>query len=293
MGLRLYDTAKREIVIVDNASQDATQRVVTEFATVSPHPVRCVRESTLGLSAARNRGVAEARGACILFTDDDTLPQDGWADHSLAPFESNDIAAVGGRILPRWETEPPTWLSEWAAGLVALRDYGETARDLDALNPPIGANMAVRRALLLDRPFDVRLGHRGAMFMGYEEYHLFRDLARRHRLVYEPDSVVLHRVPSARTSRPMIRRAAFQNGFGRARYEPGSRGIRQRGRAMAQLPELALRAAVVRRRNACTAADDDSVRYEFSVYLNLGRNLETAFGGYHAVTDWMASHLAG
>lgn len=286
-------TVNREIVIVDNASVDETQQVVTEFTKISPHPVRCVRETTLGHSVARNRGVAEARGAYILFTDDDTLPQDGWADSSLAPFETNDIAAVGGRILPRWETEPPSWLSGWAAGLVALRDYGESPRDLDALNPPIGANMAVRRALLLDRPFDARLGHRGAMFMGHDEYHLFRDLAQHYRLRYQPHSVVLHQVPTARMSRAMIRRAAFQNGFGQARYESGSRGIRQRGRALAQLPEFVLRAAVVRRRNARDAcASDNSVRHEFSVYLTLGRHLETAFGGHDPVTDWIASHLA-
>lgn len=42
--------------------------------------LRVVAAGGRGVSAARNRGVAEARAALVAFTDDDTVPDPGWID---------------------------------------------------------------------------------------------------------------------------------------------------------------------------------------------------------------------
>lgn len=61
-----------EIVIVDNGSTDRTPEVIAEFKRARPGLfVRDLREERIGLSRARNAGVAAASADFLVFTDDD------------------------------------------------------------------------------------------------------------------------------------------------------------------------------------------------------------------------------
>jgi glycosyltransferase involved in cell wall biosynthesis len=67
-----------EVIVVDDGSTDDTATVV---AGVEDPRVRLIRhEESQGVSAARNRGIAEARGEWIAFLDDDDL----WAPDKLS-----------------------------------------------------------------------------------------------------------------------------------------------------------------------------------------------------------------
>lgn len=59
-----------EYLVVDNASDDATASIVESFARRDAR-VRLLYEPTLGSGAARNRGLAEARGRYLAFVDGD------------------------------------------------------------------------------------------------------------------------------------------------------------------------------------------------------------------------------
>jgi glycosyltransferase involved in cell wall biosynthesis len=67
-----------EMVVVDDGSTDDTAQLVTALADPRIRLVRHDRPQ--GVSAARNRGVAEAGGAWVAFLDDDDL----WAPDKLA-----------------------------------------------------------------------------------------------------------------------------------------------------------------------------------------------------------------
>ncbi|MEJ7583473.1 MAG: glycosyltransferase [Acidimicrobiales bacterium] len=71
-----------EVIVVNNASTDHTDEVVTELATAYGVPLDLVHEPRPGASAARNQGARSARGGVLLFLDDDMIaPPDLVARH--------------------------------------------------------------------------------------------------------------------------------------------------------------------------------------------------------------------
>jgi GT2 family glycosyltransferase len=88
-----------ELVLVDNGSSDDTPRVLAEFAAAAAFPVTLVREARPGLAAARNAGVAAARGALLVFTDDDCYPEPDFLDRWAEVFADPAVAFGAGRIL--------------------------------------------------------------------------------------------------------------------------------------------------------------------------------------------------
>lgn len=58
-----------EVIVVDDGSSDATRTIVESFGP----PVRYLRQAHAGAPAARNHGVALARGECLAFLDGDDL----------------------------------------------------------------------------------------------------------------------------------------------------------------------------------------------------------------------------
>ena len=87
-----------EVLVVDNNSNLSYHAVFSEFQ--SELPLRIFVEMTPGIPAARNRGIHEARGEIILFTDDDCEADPFWVENMVKPFYQNPyIGVVGGEIL--------------------------------------------------------------------------------------------------------------------------------------------------------------------------------------------------
>jgi glucosyl-dolichyl phosphate glucuronosyltransferase len=114
-----------ELLVVDNNSTDRTREFIEELAADDPR-VRYIFESQQGLSYARNTGIREARGRFIAFFDDDLVAGPDWVSAIIRAFrEFPTVDLVGGRLLPRWPVEPPSWLTpdHWAP--LALADHGD------------------------------------------------------------------------------------------------------------------------------------------------------------------------
>jgi GT2 family glycosyltransferase len=58
--------------------------------------VRLLSQANTGPAAARNRGAAAARGAILVFTDDDCVPMPDWLDAMLEPFQDPQVVGAKG-----------------------------------------------------------------------------------------------------------------------------------------------------------------------------------------------------
>jgi len=65
-----------EVIVVDDASEDETAVLLAGWQGPNRRAFRLPRP--WGSYAARNRGVEEARGLLVAFTDDDCRPEPGW-----------------------------------------------------------------------------------------------------------------------------------------------------------------------------------------------------------------------
>lgn len=54
-----------EVIVVDDGSTDASGEIAQQF------PVRSLHQCNRGLSAARNKGIRESKGSCLVFLDAD------------------------------------------------------------------------------------------------------------------------------------------------------------------------------------------------------------------------------
>ena len=81
------------IVVADGGSHELDP-VVAPF--VAPLRLRLLQTANGGPAAARNRGLAVARGEIVAFTDDDCRPQPGWLAALASGVATSPPRAVGG-----------------------------------------------------------------------------------------------------------------------------------------------------------------------------------------------------
>jgi glycosyltransferase involved in cell wall biosynthesis len=114
--------------------------------------LRRLFEPRQGLSHARNRAVAAARGEALLWTDDDVLVEPDWlTEYVKAARDWPAASCFGGPIEPDFAVAPPPWVERhldlladtWA---LLSRDPGVRPGEPDEMFH--GANMAFRTAVL-------------------------------------------------------------------------------------------------------------------------------------------------
>lgn len=85
-----------EVVLVDDGSSDDTPAVVEHARTRATVAFVVVRQANAGLAAARNAGIARARGERIVFIDDDVLPLPDFVEQHLRGHDRAPEAIVRG-----------------------------------------------------------------------------------------------------------------------------------------------------------------------------------------------------
>jgi glycosyltransferase involved in cell wall biosynthesis len=136
-----------EVIVVDDGSTDATPAMLpAEFPTV-----RHYCQANAGPAAARNRGIAEATGEIIAFTDDDCLPPPDWLARLADGFcRQPQVVGVGGPLLAPVNARRKNLLARYEAYIVQDLYQAREAEVLAGFDCPAGGtnNMAYRRAAL-------------------------------------------------------------------------------------------------------------------------------------------------
>lgn len=205
------DTPAFEVILVNNSP--------TALATQDPLPSQFhwIHAPEPGLHHARHAGAMAARGAILVYIDDDVDTPSGWLKAMLQPFENPQVAAVAGKVEPHFSGEPPSWVLGLNSGYLSLLNLGETARALTATESPYGCNMAVRREALF------RLGGfnpdgfpEGPLLWlrGDGEVGLARKIhAAGDQIAYAPAARLYHRIAVDRLNRDYLDRRSYRQGI--------------------------------------------------------------------------------
>ncbi|MGP8009198.1 MAG: glycosyltransferase [Acidimicrobiales bacterium] len=201
-SLLALDYPNYEIIVVDNRPD--SQRV-DDLTLPGGSKVRIFQEPKRGVSAARNRGITNAIGEFVAFTDDDVVVELNWLRELGTRFVCNpEVDGIGGLVLPvELRTQSQLWFEEFFGGfkktysLEILSD--ELVGTTDELFPyaagrfGAGCNMAIRRsALEKNGTFNVTLGTGTPSRGGEDLALLMKQVLTGGSLAFEPRAVVRH-----------------------------------------------------------------------------------------------------
>ncbi len=169
------DPATYEIIVVDDAAREETERQVQSFSGRGV-AVRYVRTAgARGPAAARNLGWHAARGDIVAFTDDDCVPDPSWLRAGIAGFVDG-VAGVSGQTIVPLKNIPTDY--EYNAAQLAHSEF-------------VTANCFYRRReLVAAGGFDERF----SLAWREDTDMYFTLLARNARLVHEPAARVTHAI---------------------------------------------------------------------------------------------------
>jgi glycosyltransferase involved in cell wall biosynthesis len=174
---------------------------------------------SLGLSGARNTALDEARGAIVVFLDDDAIPMDGWLDALRTPYYDKRIYGVGGFAKPHWVSGQPAWFPDEFLWVVGCSHKGLPSASNPVRNL-IGANMSFRKSAF-DRVggFVEQMGRIRGQLLGCEETEFSIRLTQACPdavILYEPSSQIEHHVTRPRTSLAYFFRRCWAEGISKA-----------------------------------------------------------------------------
>ena len=181
-GLRaqILPTTGWELLVIDNASREP----LAPRVDLAWHPAgRVVAEPELGLTAARLRGIDEAKAEVIVFVDDDNILAPDYLQRATALAATRaDLGVWGcGNYSPEWEVDPAPGFEEYIRYLAVHRSEKDcwSSRPFDYAATPAGAGLCARTRVARRYAENVRhdprrklLGRTGANLAGCEDFDL-------------------------------------------------------------------------------------------------------------------------
>lgn len=83
-----------EVIVVNGPSTDETDKILEGWRD----KIKIGTCPEANLSMSRNIGIAMASGDIVAFIDDDAIPEPEWLDQIIIGFDSEEVAAAGGKV---------------------------------------------------------------------------------------------------------------------------------------------------------------------------------------------------
>ena len=181
-----------ELIVVDNGSTDGTK----EFLASLGGDVRIItNQDNLGFAKACNQGAAAARGRCLVFLNNDTIPVAGWLRALVEEVDAHpDVAIVGSKLLYADRTVQHAGVAIDRSTLTPYHIYKRFADTHPAVNKRRELNVVTAACLLIRRnSFTDADGFDEGYVNGFEDADLCLKVRERNgRIVYQPKSVLFH-----------------------------------------------------------------------------------------------------
>jgi len=196
------------ILVVDNANEQATLDVVNEVASASPFKITYAYETTPGIVAARNKCVTEflqTNAQYLFFIDDDEWPsENNWAQQLLNKQKEYNADVVTSHILSVGEEGTPSWAVELIYGKTPLNEG-------DVVNKFYTNNLLICRNVLekITPAFDKRFAMTGA-----SDYHFALKCNKAGFKAFYTDAPVIEEFPKSRATIKWFLRRGFRSGIG-------------------------------------------------------------------------------
>lgn len=140
-----FSQERWQLLIVDNASNNP---VIETYEKNCPSNCKFLYEKTLGLTAARIRGIKESDAPIIVFVDDDNVLDLNYLEEVIKVAERCPYLGVwGGQRIAECEETPPSWSIPYL-GILSISEFGEERWHNFSRDPgdiPTGAGMCVHR----------------------------------------------------------------------------------------------------------------------------------------------------
>ena len=228
-----YPKEMYEIIVVDNNSTDDTKSVIESYCDNNRNvEIKYLFEPRQGVHYARNSAAKHAKYEILYYTDDDMIAAPNLLSEIIKPFEfDNDVGTVTGRVLPKWETEPPSWIVKHCYnGLLSLHDPPEefiiSKRDFGVYS----CHQAIRRDVFFESG-GFNPENTAGIWIGDGETGLnIKIKALGYKFGYNGKSVIYHMIPKARMTQSYLNKRIGNQGFCDSyteyrKYNPTSLGL--------------------------------------------------------------------
>lgn len=201
-----------EIIIIDSSKNDD----IKKSCQGTNNKIRYIYTLPKGLSDARNKGIEVCKKNIIAFTDSDCIVDKNWAENIYKSFDVGHVAVVGGKVLPKWLSQPNKIFlnSAIAQGFYSLFDMGNKLKDVDQI---FGGNFAINKNLAMNQFFSLELGRRKNNLLCGEEIEFCRQIKmNKLKITYNPSIVVWHQIPEERIRFEWMWKRIYYGGVTRA-----------------------------------------------------------------------------
>src|SRR4030095_682119 len=86
-----------EVIVVDDGTPGGVESALATWR--QRLDLRVIVQDNAGPGAARNRGALDATGECLVFTDDDCVPDAGWLAGFAGALTTAPGQLLGGRVI--------------------------------------------------------------------------------------------------------------------------------------------------------------------------------------------------